>query len=125
MTTLGLAASGAPSLAVQPAVATGSAETPAGDSVPRLDLSGDTARQTVVDREAGVYLGHVSTVLLDDGRTILAVYPKGHGQGPIVLKRSGDGGRSWSDRLPVPESWATSKETPTIFRGARRIGASR
>lgn len=81
-----------------------------------LDLAGDRARQTVVDREAGQYLGHVSTVLLEDGKTILCVYPKGHGRGPIVLKRSEDGGRTWSERLPVPENWATSQETPTIHR---------
>lgn len=85
-------------------------------SVVRLDLDADAARQTVVDKEAGVYLGHVSTVLLDDGKTILSVYPKGHGKGPIVLKRSEDGGKTWSERLLTPASWATSLETPTLFR---------
>jgi hypothetical protein len=81
-----------------------------------LDLAADTARQVVVDREAKQYLGHVSTLLLEDGKTILAVYPKGHGKGAILLKRSDDGGRTWSERLPVPASWATSLETPTIHR---------
>jgi hypothetical protein len=57
-----------------------------------IDLSGDIQRQVVVDRERGQYLGHPTTVLLEDGKTILAVYPKGHGRGPIVLKRSTDGG---------------------------------
>ena len=70
----------------------------------------------VVDRELGQYLGHPTTVLIEDGRTILAVYPKGHGKGAILLKRSPDGGHPWSDRLPTPENWATSKETPTIHR---------
>ncbi|MBY0374975.1 MAG: glycoside hydrolase [Bryobacteraceae bacterium] len=81
-----------------------------------LDLAADTARQTIVDREAGQYLGHPTTVLLEDGRTILCVYPKGHGRGAILLKRSTDGGRTWSERLPTPGNWTTSLETPTIHR---------
>ena len=84
--------------------------------LPFVDISGDAARQFVVDREAGQYLGHPTTVLLEDGRTLLCVYPKGHGKGAIQLKRSTDGGRTWSPRLPVPENWATSLETPTIHR---------
>lgn len=81
-----------------------------------LDLARDTARQIEVDREPGQYLGHPTTVLLEDGRTIITVYPKGHGRGAIVMKRSDDGGLTWSDRLPTPASWATSLETPTIHR---------
>ena len=81
-----------------------------------IDLSAERERQVVVDREAGQYLGHVTTVLFEDGRTILAVYPKGHGRGAIVMKRSTDGGKTWSDRLPTPENWATSLEVPTIHR---------
>ncbi len=89
---------------------------PRGYSIPIIDLAPDTQRQVEVDREPGQYLGHPTTVLLEDGRTILCVYPKGHGRGPIVFKRSTDGGLTWSDRLPTPASWATSKETPTIHR---------
>lgn len=91
-----------------------------------LDLAARSDLQVVVDREPGQYLGHVSTVLLEDGKTIIAVYPRGHGKGPIVLKRSEDGGRSWGDRQPVPASWATSLECPSIHRvidaeGRRRL----
>jgi len=84
--------------------------------VQRLDLSGESARQVVVDRQEGQYLGHPTTVLLEDGRTMIAVYPRGHGRGAIVMKRSTDGGLTWSERLPVPDSWSSSKETPTIYR---------
>jgi arylsulfatase A-like enzyme len=86
---------------------------PRRSTLPQLDLAKEAARRSVVDRERGQYLGHVSTLLLQDG-SILAAYPKGHGKGPIVLKRSRDGGRTWSDRLPVPENWSTSQETPTL-----------
>ncbi len=84
-------------------------------SIPIIDLNDETTRQVVVDREEGQYLGHPTTVLLEDRRTILAVYPKGHGRGEIVYKRSTDGGLTWSDRLKTPESWKTSLEVPTIF----------
>lgn len=94
-------------------------------TIPTLDLSGDTHRQVIVDREAGQYLGHPTTVLLEDGRTLLCVYPKGHGRGAIVYKRSLDGGRTWSERLPTPASWATSLEVPTLHRVVDAAGTKR
>jgi hypothetical protein len=97
----------------------------AGYAVPLIDLAADTSRQTVVDREPGQYLGHPTTVLLEDGRTIVAVYPKGHGRGAIVLKRSEDGGRTWGGCRPVPENWATSLETPTVHRVVGPDGTKR
>ncbi|MBM3965169.1 MAG: exo-alpha-sialidase [Planctomycetes bacterium] len=93
---------------------------------PWIDLDSESQRQVVVDRESGQYLGHPTTLLLEDGKTILCVYPKGHGKGPIIYKRSTDGGVTWSDRLPTPVNWATSQETPTLHRvidadGKKRI----
>jgi hypothetical protein len=94
-------------------------------SIPLIDLAQETERQVVVDREPGQYLGHPTTVLLEDGRTILTVYPKGHGRGAIVMKRSEDGGVTWSDRLETPENWATSREVPTLYRVVDRAGTTR
>ncbi|MBQ3080168.1 MAG: exo-alpha-sialidase [Clostridia bacterium] len=90
-----------------------------------IDLNNDTHRQIVVDREDGQYLGHVSSVLLEDKKTIVAVYPKGHGRGSIVEKMSYDGGLTWTDRLPLPESFVTSMEVPTIFRMTDRAEKER
>ena len=96
-----------------------------GYSIPLIDLAADASRRTVVDREPGQYLGHPTTVLLEDGRTMIAVYPQGHGRGPIVMKRTTDGGMAWNARLPVPENWATSLETPTIHRVVAEDGTKR
>lgn len=98
---------------------------PRGYSIPLIDLAGEKHRQILVDREPGQYLGHPTTVLLEDGKTIVCVYPKGHGSGAIMLKRSGDGGLTWSDRLPTPENWVTSQETPTIHRVVDPEGTKR
>ncbi len=94
--------------------------------LPLIDLNAATELQIEVDREPGQYLGHPTTLLLEDGKSVLCVYPKGHGKGPIIYKRSSDGGQTWSERLLTPENWSTSKETPTLHRviapdGQKRI----
>lgn len=98
---------------------------PRGYSIPLIDLARESQRQTIVDREPGKYLGHPTTVLLEDGRSLLCVYPQGHGRGPILFKRSEDGGLTWSERLPTPENWSGSLETPTIHRVVGPDGAKR
>ncbi len=97
-----------------------------GYTIPLIDLAHERHRQVIVDKEPGQYLGHPTTVLLEDGKTIITVYPKGHGRGAIVLKRSSDAGLTWSERQPVPDNWSTSLEVPTIHRitdqqGVRRL----
>ncbi len=80
------------------------------------DYRENASVRTIVDREKGQYLGHPTTALLKDGKTILCVYPLAHGRGAIQYKKSLDGGRTWSERLPVPESFATSLECPILYR---------
>ncbi len=81
--------------------------------------------RVIVDKETNQYLGHPTTCLLEDGKTILCVYPKGHGRGAIQYKRSTDGGRTWSKRLNTPDNWTTSKETPTLHRVTDKNGRKR
>ncbi len=94
-------------------------------SLPFIDLDRDSHRQVIVDKKKGQYLGHPTTVLLEDGKTMYCVYPKGHGRGGIVMKRSDDGGLSWSKRLPMPKSWETSREVPTLFPVEDAVGNKR
>ncbi len=94
-------------------------------NIPIIDLDGEREKQVVIDREEGQYLGHPTTVLLEDNKTMICVYPKGHGRGAIVMKRSTDAGLTWSDRLSTPASWETSMEVPTIFRVEDAEGTKR
>ncbi len=96
-----------------------------GYTIPVVDISGEKQRQVIVDQEKGQYLGHPTTLLLEDNKTMLIVYPKGHGRGPIVYKRSTDAGLTWSDRLPTPKSWETSLEVPTLHRVVDAAGKKR
>ena len=84
---------------------------------PTLDLSGETARQVVIAAgDERTYQGHPTTVLLRDGRTMYCVWTLQHGGSCGPLKRSDDGGLTWSPLLPVPENWTTVKNCPSIYR---------
>ena len=37
-----------------------------GYTIPIVDISNETERQYLVDREEGLYIGHPTTVLMDD-----------------------------------------------------------
>lgn len=89
---------------------------PDGYTIPTVDLSEQHQRQVIVERIPGQYLGHPTTVLMADGRTMYCTYPLGHGGPAAVLKRSDDGGLTWGPRLPVPENWATATNCPCLHR---------
>lgn len=86
-------------------------------TIPTIDISGETARQVVVAQGTpDVYQGHVHTLLMPDGKTIFAVWTYGHGGHCGPMKRSDDGGRTWSELLKVPDSWTKASNCPTIHR---------
>lgn len=93
---------------------------------PTVDLSGEAARQVVI--AAGtkdVYQGHPTTLLSSDQQSILATWCLNHGGTCGPLKRSDDGGKTWSELLPTPESWATVKNCPVLMRLADPKGVER
>lgn len=96
------------------------------DSIPTIDLSADTARQVVIARgTAETYQGHPTTVLLPDGRTMYCAWTYNHGGPCGPLKRSDDGGRTWSALLEVPDNWSSVRNCPTLYRLASPEGTAR
>jgi sialidase-1 len=86
-------------------------------AIPTLDLSHQLYRQVVIARgTAEIYQGHPHTLLMPDGKTMFAVWTYNHGGACGPMKRSDDGGLTWSELLPVPDNWSTVRNCPTIHR---------
>lgn len=84
---------------------------------PTVDLSRDTARHVIIAQgDAKIYQGHPTTLLLPDGKTMFCVWGINHGGPCGPMKRSDDGGLTWSELLPVPDNWKTTRNCPTIWR---------
>lgn len=95
-------------------------------ALPTVDLSADTSRQVVIAAgTAAVYQGHPTTVLLPDGKTIYCVWTLGHGGTCGPMKRSDDGGRTWSALLPTPPDWTKVRNCPSIYRLVDPKGVAR
>lgn len=93
---------------------------------PVVDLSQDTARHVIIAQgTAAVYQGHPTTLLMPDGKTMFCVWTHGHGGTAGPLKRSDDGGKTWSEELPVPENWWQVKNCPAIYRLTDPQGVAR
>ena len=85
-------------------------------SIPVLDLNDLPEFHTVVARDIdnpNQYLGHPSTVLLDDGRSILTAFPTAHGRGKLRMRLSRDGGLNWG-AVETPD--IDLHEVPTLFK---------
>lgn len=63
-----------------------------------------------------IYLGQPDMVMLDDNKTLITAYPKGHGHGPLVMKVSRDAGETWVEKTDTPADWQNSLETPTMYK---------
>ncbi len=94
--------------------------------IPLIDLSAETNRQVIV--AAGTetdYRGQVDTVLMGDGRTMFATWSIGHGGRCGPLKKSVDGGLTWSGFIGTPPNWGEVSSCPCIFRLTDPAGVER
>jgi hypothetical protein len=103
-------------------------------TVATVDLSDKPEQHhTIVAQGTEQYWqGHPSTVLMPDGKTIFCVWQgrrdgsRAHGAPAGYLKRSDDGGLTWSDELQVPANWLEiGRGHPTIHRLVDPEGVAR
>ena len=94
--------------------------------IPLIDISGETDRHVFVARGTEtVYHCAPTTVLMPDKRTMFAVWTHEHAGTCGPIKRSTDGGLTWSELLPVPENWRSVRNAPTIYRLVDPSGMAR
>ena len=101
--------------------------------IPTVDISGETERQVIVAQGTQrTWQGHPNTLLMPDGKTIFCSWQgredstREHGAPGGLLKRSDDGGLTWSDLLDVPANWREiGRGHPTIHRLVDPKGVAR
>jgi len=85
-------------------------------SIPIIDISGETFRHVIIDRDSARYFGHPSTLLMEDGKTMFSGYT------------INDGGQSWSDykdngcRSVVARPTTVANLSAALDRIARGMG---
>jgi len=86
-------------------------------SIPRVDISGEHHRHSIVARGTEeVYQGHCDTVLLPDGKTMFTAWTVNHAEIIGPMARSDDAGLTWTEPLKVPANWHETANTPAIHR---------
>src|SRR5688500_1778263 len=112
-----LVAASAPTCAADPAAPVSKVRAAQREFPPTVDLADDVSRQVIIAQGTPhIYQGHPTTVLLPDGKTMYCVWTINHGGPCGPMKRSDDGGLTWSELLPVSENWKSVKNCPTIYR---------
>lgn len=83
-----------------------------GFTIPLVDLANEHECQVIVDREPGQYLGHPTTVLLEDGRTMIAVLLRENARrrNSFVIF-SDDEGATWTEPRELPGALTGDRHT--------------
>ncbi len=86
-------------------------------TIPTVDISGETARHSIVAvGTEEIYHGHADTLLMPDGQTIFCAWTISHARHIGPLAKSEDGGQTWGGLIRVPDNWWDTANTPTIHR---------
>lgn len=94
-------------------------------NLPWRDFSGQTDHHVVI--AAGtpdLYNGHPTTVLLDDGKTMVCTWSRNHGGPAGFLGFSHDGGLTW-DVADAPAEWKGMVNCPSIYKLTDKDGRQR
>lgn len=94
-------------------------------NLPWADISDQTKRQVVV--AAGtpdLYNGHPTTVLLDDGKTMVCTWSEGHGGKAAFIGFSYDAGLTWHNSK-APKEWEGLVNCPSIYKLTDKQGRQR
>ncbi|MCK5345931.1 MAG: hypothetical protein KAR20_21120, partial [Candidatus Heimdallarchaeota archaeon] len=109
-------------------------------SIPQYDLNDRVDLQVIVDKDTSEYLGHPSSVILDDNKTMVMMYLNGHARASLRWKKSFDAGLSWTDTLTIQQGWnkipyfpeypdlqytTPFKEIPILYRIKDKKGVDR
>jgi hypothetical protein len=85
-------------------------------SIPAIDISKDSSRHVIIAQGTKkIRQGHPSTLLLPDGKTMFVIWTYGHGGTVGPLKKSEDGGVTWSNMLDVPDNWNQHQNCPPLY----------
>ncbi|MBQ9888355.1 MAG: exo-alpha-sialidase [Bacteroidales bacterium] len=94
-------------------------------NLPWADISGQTERHVIIARGTpDLYNGHPTTLLLEDGKTMLCTWSKGHGGVAAFIGFSHDSGLTW-DVQDAPKEWEGLVNCPSIYQMEDKSGKKR